>query len=385
MPICIYCEKDKSVDEMTLEHTIPRCLGGAYAPDMFKTHRVCKSCNSNLGQFVDAGFEKNFFVSNWLQLTAFDCFDPKKPTPLPLVCFGATDLRLPGMEEDEICECYIGPLGEIVLWIRPHDENFYWYMGGNPQTAKTRKTRAYFTINERTVKGQNQFITWMSFKAAFRGKKVKKILCAETTGATHAQLGFADIDDMDRERIDYIKKNDDFLNNLTMRHSTYLDFDTRFMAKLARGIGFSVFGDKILSGAYSREIFKTLWLRPDDPAPEMRGAGIVSQMGEASLELIAHKNAVVISLINVGDGIALDLRIGRNGATVMCIEGEALTAEDRQKLGFGQVILLFKHLRKAISIPFADYARHLNRSVPHKELAEIEDMIERNAGYFKNL
>lgn len=383
MPICIYCENEKSETDMTLEHTIPRCLGGAYAPDVFKTRRVCKTCNSNLGQFVDAGFEKSFFVSNWLQMSAFDCFDPQKPTPIPLVCFGFADIRLPGMEDDEVCECYIGPLGEVVLWVRPHDENFYWYMGGNPQTAKTTRTRAYFTINERTVK--NQHVTWMSFRSAFRGKKVKKVLCAETAGATHAELGFSEIDQIDKMRIEYIREHDNALRNMKMRHSTYLDFDTRFMAKLARGIGFAMFGNKVFSGTYAGEISKAIWLRPGDPDPGMLGAGFFTQMGKAPLDLMAHKNAVVISLINLGDSVALDLRIGRNGATVMCIEGGMLTEADRERLGYGQVVLLFKFLKKAVVMSLPNYIQHFNGATRHQELSAIDDAIERNNGYFKNL
>ena len=45
----------------SLEHVIPQFLGGAYAPDQMKTKDVCRKCNSDLGLFVDAAFEK----TNW--------------------------------------------------------------------------------------------------------------------------------------------------------------------------------------------------------------------------------------------------------------------------------------------------------------------------------
>ena len=58
---CIYCRKLKEEDMFSLEHVIPQFLGGAYAPDQMKTKDVCRKCNSDLGLFVDAAFEK----TNW--------------------------------------------------------------------------------------------------------------------------------------------------------------------------------------------------------------------------------------------------------------------------------------------------------------------------------
>ncbi|MGZ5027986.1 MAG: HNH endonuclease [Methylobacter sp.] len=58
MSICIYCRLDKSESDFSLEHIIPQSLGGAAAPDYFKTRKVCSTCNNNLGLFVDASFEK---------------------------------------------------------------------------------------------------------------------------------------------------------------------------------------------------------------------------------------------------------------------------------------------------------------------------------------
>jgi hypothetical protein len=81
---CIYCWQDKDDSEFTLEHVIPQFLGGAYGPDSLKTRHVCKQCNSNLGLFADAGFEKNWLVSNQLRDAAVSFFDPDDPIGLPL-------------------------------------------------------------------------------------------------------------------------------------------------------------------------------------------------------------------------------------------------------------------------------------------------------------
>lgn len=70
MKRCIYCRQEKDDDQFTLEHVIPQFLGGAYTPESFKIRDVCKNCNNNLGLFVDAGFEKNWLVSNNLRQAA---------------------------------------------------------------------------------------------------------------------------------------------------------------------------------------------------------------------------------------------------------------------------------------------------------------------------
>ena len=72
--ICIYCGEEKDDSEFTFEHVIPQSLGGAYAPDQFKTHDVCVKCNGNLGLFVDAAFEKDWFVQSWLLMSAMAFF-----------------------------------------------------------------------------------------------------------------------------------------------------------------------------------------------------------------------------------------------------------------------------------------------------------------------
>ena len=113
-------------------------------PDTLKTRDVCKTCNSNLGLFVDAAFEKSWLVNNHLIELAYDFFDPNVPVGLPLRCMGNTNICFPGMSEDEICESWLGALGEQVFWIRPKDDQLYWYSGGNPRTVKKARTRAYF-------------------------------------------------------------------------------------------------------------------------------------------------------------------------------------------------------------------------------------------------
>ncbi|MFA5016764.1 MAG: HNH endonuclease [Methylobacter sp.] len=147
MHTCIYCRKEKTDEDFSLEHVIPQCLGGALAPDELKTRDVCEKCNNDLGLFVDASFEKNWFVSQQLQVNARAQFNPSNPKAIPLVCMGPCELDVPGILQTEVCESWLGPFGEQVYWVRPHDEKLYWYGGGNPRTTKSVESRAYFMFS----------------------------------------------------------------------------------------------------------------------------------------------------------------------------------------------------------------------------------------------
>ncbi|ODQ37843.1 hypothetical protein BHC25_07065 [Mannheimia haemolytica] len=139
MKICIYCREEKEDDEFSLEHVIPQFLGGNFISDKFKTRHVCKKCNNNLGLFVDAAFEKDWLVFNYLSSESDAFFNPDNLTSLPLKCMGIGNLKPPYIEENEVCEHWLGPLGEQIFWIRPDDERLYWYSGGNPRTVKKQK------------------------------------------------------------------------------------------------------------------------------------------------------------------------------------------------------------------------------------------------------
>ena len=137
MKNCIYCRNDKDEKEFTLEHIIPQFLGGAHAPEFLKTRDVCKTCNNNLGLFVDASFEKNWLVTNWLRESSSAFYSKETPVGVSLKCMGNVSLSPPNLPEDHVCEMWLGPHGEQVFWIRPHDKKLSAYVGGNPDRQKS--------------------------------------------------------------------------------------------------------------------------------------------------------------------------------------------------------------------------------------------------------
>jgi hypothetical protein len=384
MKTCIYCKKTKEEKEFTLEHVISQFLGGAQAPDQLKTRDVCGTCNSNLGLFVDASFEKDFLVYSMLSQAAYSFFNPDRPTPLPLKCMGTSDLEPPEMTEDEICEYWIGPLGEQIYWIRPSDERMYWYSGGNPITTRKVSTRAYFLWSEYSQK--NPMITWLSFGDAFKGRKVRKVSCTEVVGADPSEIGFSRADDLDLKRITYFNGLCSQGQTRQARVSMYLRHDVRFLAKLAIGIGHALFGETFDNSRHAGELHKALWYREGDPEPDIPGQSALRHGNEFLKSACGFNNAVTLAIIPSEKHLALNLNLSRNmNWNIALAELEDVRELMGEDLRHGICVILFKTLGKGVSISLPELIAHNQNLVTHQDLVEVEGLANNSVGYFENL
>ncbi|MGY8812791.1 MAG: HNH endonuclease [Pseudomonadales bacterium] len=381
MTHCIYCRTEGAESDFTLEHVVPQFLGGAYAPDFLKTRDVCRSCNSNLGLFVDASFEKNWIVSNWLRDSSSAFYNKECPVGVSLVCMGISDLRPSGLPEDHVCELWLGPLGEQVYWLRPHDLRMPAYIGGNPRTTKRTETRAYFLFSENSK--EDPIKAWLSFEQAFQGRKVKKIMCTEIRGADPATIGFAEPDDLDRSRIMFFLKNSKNEPERKLRVTVNPRFDLRFMCKIAIGFAYCLFGSKVLASDYGNELNKGLWYREGDEEPKVLGSALFAKQRDPTYNRIAgFPNSVVIVLSLTPEGVAINLNVGAKlNWTVLCAPNDVLTLKDINLIGDGQVILLARSIREGIHLDLPSYLSHILNIVPHPELNKILER-SRAAVYF---
>ncbi len=381
---CIYCRRDKDETEFTLEHVIPQFLGGAHAPDTLKTRDVCKQCNNDLGLFVDAGFEKNWLVSNHLRKAAVSFFDPENPVGLPLICMGQSDLVPPDMPDGHVCESWLGHLGEQVYWIRPQDERLYWFVGGNPRTIKKIESRAYFLFSERSSK--NPTISWLSFRDAFEGRRVKKVMCTIVDGANVRDIGFADQDELDNRRVDYFKTqcSDGSIRKNKVSMNTHCDL--RFLAKIAIGLSYCLFGYKVLDSSYGKELHDALWHREGDEYPAIRGTSMLSPQQDKNFNKIGHQDAVTFAVLSTPEGVLVNLNIGTHlNWAVMCASSEALDQGDLAKIKDGFIVILYRPLQKGFDLSLPCYLAHKTGDAPLPELAQISELTEKHAGYFESL
>lgn len=369
---CIYCRTEKAIDKFTLEHVVPRFLGGACMPDEFKVNNVCASCNNNLGLFVDAGFEKNWVISNWLNYSSRMFYEPDSNSGISLVCMGEVDFSLPFLEGGDVCELWLGVLGEQVYWVRPRDERLYWYSGGNPRTVKKVETVAYFFFSERYH--VNPKLSWLSFKEAFEGRNVKRVIGTKISGIDSAPAGFSVPDATDITRIEYFRSDVFLKEDRVCRASFYIDYDLRFMAKLSIGFAYAIFGDSALEGNYAENLYKALWHRSDDDLPDVRGSSHFSVSSDKYLEeFFGVAGAVTILLTPSPEGVILGLNIGGHVyISMLCASFEDVKPE-RWTGDMGMVFVLFKDVRECVSLTLNEYIGHKTGVAINLKLKEISD------------
>jgi len=373
---CIYCRVEKAIEQFTLEHVVPRFLGGACMPDAFKVNDVCGSCNSNLGLFVDAGFEKNWIISNWLSSASRMFYDPASSSGVSLVCMGEVDFSLPFLDDGNICELWLGTLGEQVYWVRPKDDRLYWYSGGNPRTVKKVETVAYFFFSEKYH--VNPKASWLSFKGAFEGRNVKKVIGAEIDGVDFPYGGFSAPDVTDVARIKYFRNEVFSKKGRECKAAFYIDYDLRFMAKLSIGFAYALFGKDALEGEYVESLYKALWHRPSDDLPGVRGSSHFSVQSDKQLEeFFGVLGAVTVLLTASSEGVILGLNIGGHVyVSMLCVSFEDVSQEG-WVYGEGMVFILFKDLHEGLSLTLGEYIAHKTGVKINLKLKEISDRVNK--------
>lgn len=110
--VCLYCKKEKTAEEFSQEHVLPRGIGGnlnTYNP--FSINDVCSRCNNLSGLFIDGPFIKSWFINNSRADVAKRYCHLTPETILPLVYFGEIEALKQG---DKICEFWLGPTGDTI-------------------------------------------------------------------------------------------------------------------------------------------------------------------------------------------------------------------------------------------------------------------------------
>lgn len=383
MPKCIYCKVEKEQADFSFEHIIPQFLGGAQAPDNLKTNCVCQRCNSTLGLFVDASFEKDFLVYNELQGMAYAFFNPNKPTAFPLTNMAHSEFNPPGMQDDEVCERWLGPFGEQVYWVRPKDERMYWYAGGNPITAKKMETRAYYMWAEASQK--NPTITWLTFQDSFVGRKIKKIMLTQIDGADPRDIGFSEPDELDVRRTEYFRRMCRNGKTKKGRIPMYLNNHIRFMSKLAVGLSHVLFGEEVSNNSYMQELYKGLWFKEGDNKPQIECSSNFDGKGLVLKEHCGVSNAVTVTILPVSTRIVVNLNLNRKmNWTITCAKVDDISNELMHELGDGICIVLYKTLNKGLKLGLPELLAHNLGNIEHSELASVEKLVDLHSNYFQS-
>lgn len=385
MERCIYCLQEKSNDEFSLEHIVPQFLGGAYAPDIFKTRSVCQRCNNNLGLFVDGSFARDFLIGWYLRDIDSLNIDTSKEESftLPLICMGKVEnIKFQDVPNGHVCESWLGPFGEQIYWIRPDDIKKPSYIGGNPIDSRRKKSILYCFLTEKSKSHLSLVLnSFLDFED--KNKNIRRILGAELFDSEGAEIeeikGFDRKTQLDKARVSYFYERED----KNIQGSICLDMhqSKRFIAKLAIGFINSFYENpyEILENDYSKELYNLLWLKSaDSTLPKIQGGEDPNQQLN---EITAISNWVTILFLNTREDLTYTLNLG--GKKVFTIK----VADSSKGLNLtnNKILILNKNLNKSVFIDFEEFIDWKLNNVENEELTQLVNISENSENLLREM
>ena len=381
--VCLYCGHDKPQSEESLEHAIPQFMGGEFAPPQYMLRNVCKQCNNRLGLFVDASYAKSWFVTNGLSIAAHHLYTGLADPPLPLVCIGLSKIDGLVRDEGQVAEHWIGPSGETVIWLRADDDRLHGYSGGNPIDKKKKSSTAYlYPTSQEPTRWQ---IGIDSFFQMFRHNKVRKILCARVVGESGDKLlpGF-DPRSIDDEKNVGVVMAALKSGSISGQIEVHVRFDQRFLAKMALGVGYSLFGEPYLDTDMAGEARKTCWPKNGEPSQTKGSTTFGASKDPLFSKFIGYPGAVVLTVMNTGASYALSATIDQAIPFVVELAPSTLPSPfiNRDE---GYALVLFPSLGKTIEMTLAALIAHSTGAQKHPELEIIDARFERSIEFWRQL
>ncbi|RNF30006.1 hypothetical protein NM04_14750 [Massilia aurea] len=366
---CIYCNEDKTLGPFTLEHIFPSSIGGKLCSEFFKTRAVCQDCNSRAGAIIDAPFLKGALNKNVYAKSLMDFVDPgAEGSWAPFFYKG----RLREWErEGEVCEFWEGPYGEHIYHVRADDHAaFDAYAGGNPIQRRKAPGVAYlFLTSQHPSKSAFAIRSFeQQFKAAQR--------FAGNFGFDKADVKAAEpLPDELREEFEAIRLI--AMSGEPKKLSMALDLsaEQRFLAKLARALGYQLFGDAYVASTYGERVRLAMYerdlLRRHELVQYLTDAPNIQVVGR----LYHVPGAYVVHLLAIDNALTLGL-ILPNGESLF------MTLSDEPALWRGTE---FDHYREGVAYVVAPGASfftgpiagpemiaHTTGVAPHVALADLE-------------
>lgn len=253
MKKCIYCNKHKDEQEFSLEHIFPAALGGKYLDDaLFKTHNVCKECNNKFGLYIDGLFLRSFFVKNEAFNHYLDYYQKGMHYTIPFVFIGTLQQPTIKHPDYKYCDFWVWVGGSRVYHFHNnYNEFFRSYVSGHPIKFKSKKEagEAYLVGVKEDI-SDDLFLTMLfSFQEHFQYQKRFSV---------NMKLKMEDLRDKKRKKIAFFdephEKNKKVIENIlkviNVEHHTNISFqegsEWKFLAKLAIGLGYNLFGEAFL-------------------------------------------------------------------------------------------------------------------------------------------
>ncbi|MGU7773673.1 HNH endonuclease [Burkholderia sp. MR1-5-21] len=300
---CLYCGKDKPVADFSLEHIFPDSLGGSLCDDIFKTRQVCQRCNNLSGLFIDGPFIKSWFRNNDDAVAAREYLTvDTNDSTLPLIYMGELQAI---STTDEVCESWLGPCGEHVYHFHKRDdERFATYLGGDPIARRKDTGRAYMALT--ATHSWWISLALRSFKAHFRRARRYALNFHITDDQAHDPFVHAP-DEQAQPDIAKIQSLGNGLRHINM--SIGINAEARFMAKVARAVGYNLFGDQFLATPYATHLKDAMWEQDSERASNIPvyGTGFWGATDVSPKNLLSWRGAYTVVLLPGKEKLGLSI------------------------------------------------------------------------------
>jgi HNH endonuclease len=372
--LCIYCdEKPTLSNPFTLEHIWPNALGGDLLPELFKSRKVCRQCNNNLGLFVDGAFLKSYFgmMERWHGSYEFADLRPSSRSILPLVYMGVAQNL--GQDSKTIIDVWIGPCGAHVLHFWTDDSHRDWntYAGGRPHRKKSND-RVYVSLC--SDEPDWAFVTLRSVEAQFPKARLyaMNFVCDENNSTR-----FADPKDqlphVERDLRAVENFNNPAIEGKNVQNRIVIDVNSerRWLCKIALGLGSNICSAEFLISEYRSALKAALWSQNCyDEHTSIRGSGYW-ELNE-KLKFLSRPASWVLLIALTIEGLSLTVVTPSGKSMIICICDDPTLVQwhytEKQ-----QLFLVFPTIGESVGpLRLSEYLDHLQGNSLHSKIAKIE-------------
>ncbi|WP_414441210.1 hypothetical protein [Burkholderia sp. 22PA0106] len=326
-----------------------------------------------MGLFVDGPVMKSWFGKNAETVAYRDFVDLKDAeSSMPFAYMGIDHSFKFGV--NEICEIWLGPFGEHLYHVHEVDDPRYdSYAGGNPINRRSDPGRAYLFLT--VADSEKCGLTIRSFARQF--KKANRY------------AGNFEIQG-DGEPTDFVSPLPD---NLVDEHSTLaqraksgkelnirfvhaIGFDERFLAKLARGIGYKLFGEAYLDTQYGIGIQLALWEKDRSARGNLiRGVPLFSDSLRTVKSHISVPGTYSVLLWAIADVFALILTLpdGNSLSVVISDEPGLWSAAQFDSYREGVLFIVAPQIQTCVGpVALPEFLAHVLGNAPLQSITALE-------------
>jgi hypothetical protein len=374
---CIYCSCYKPVGDFSLEHIFPDAMGGNVCPDLFRTRSVCRRCNSTAGLFVDGPVIRSWIGKN-AEATAYrDFVDLNSSTSwLPFNYVGPD--RAGRFGDDEVCEIWVGPFGEHVYHVRQKDDPRYDnYVGGNPINRRSDPGRAYLFLTDRNEKKIS--LTIRSFERQFK-KASRYAGNFDLQGDEHVRRRkfVAALPPELAQEHAMLHRDAMAGREWSTRVGFQVGFEERFLAKVARGLGYQLMGEAYLATPYAKRVRRAMW----EQDPMVRN-GLFRSLPFSSPRLklvkdhLGFSGAYCLLLWALADDFVLALALPDGSIASVVISDEPKLWSDNalEMYRDGVMYIVTPQLQSCLGpLAFPEFLAHKLGSLRHASISALEEL-----------